>query len=116
MEQINFTQLMGVVIGSNALLIGALVYIAKTLGPSLLDWMKRKIDEKNGHIGELVEETKRLASDISRLTQALMQQIEQGNCTQAQTLCAMQETCTQHSQQITRLLRRIEQVMDNNAA
>lgn len=116
MGEINWTQLMAIILGGNAALVAGLVYLVKSLAPALLEWMRRKIDEKNGHIGELVDETKALANDISRLTKALLQQIEQGNCTQAQTLCAMQDTCAQHSQQIGKLIDKVEQLLEGRAA
>lgn len=116
MDEMSVGQQIAITLGSNAMLVVALVFLIKTLAPSLLEWMRKKIDEKNGHISELVDQTKTLANDISRLIKALLQQIEQGNSTQAQTLCAMQETCTQHSAQIGKLLKKVEELLDSRAA
>lgn len=106
--QVSGVQLILVILGSNVALAGALVFILKQFGPQLFNWMKTKIDEKNGSIAELVEHTQSLAADIGRLAKAICAQVEHGNQAQEQFLSNMREVCGRQAERICKLIERIE--------
>lgn len=93
---------------ANGLLVGALVYLFKKFGPELFCWLKSKIDEKNGSIGELVAETK-------RLSQAICSLVQHGNEQQEQFLSDLRAELDRKDQQIDKLIKQIQAALDQAA-
>ena len=106
--QVSTGQLLLATMSSNALLVGVVVYLAKRFGPELFGWMKGKIDTKNGQIGELVEEVKRLSSAMCEL-------VRQGNQRQDQFMCDMREICATKDQQIEALMAELKTALKRTA-
>ena len=100
--EVSTIQLIMIVLGSNATLVAGIVFILQKFGPNLFNWMRAKIDEKNGSIGELVHE-------IKRLTSAILAQIENGQQLQGQQLEAMQRNCRAHTMELEKLVKSIEE-------
>jgi hypothetical protein len=113
--EVSTGQLIAAILASQAALVGALVYILQKFGPKLFDWMRAKIDTKNGAIGELVEQTKILAEDISRMAKAICKQIEQSSKQQEQVLCEMREICARKDEQIDKLCKLIQTAAERAA-
>jgi hypothetical protein len=89
------------VIGS---LAGMLVFVIKLIVP----WMKSKIDQKNGEIGALVGETRKLA-------EAILQLVERGNQAQDQFLCALRTELAAEREQVQRLIDLVKEAAERAA-
>ena len=102
--EVSALQVILIVVGSNATLVLALVFILQKFGPNLFNWMRAKIDAKNGAIGELVEEVKRLATSLCKL-------VEQSHQRQDDFLTEVREVCARKDEQIARLVEEINDAL-----
>jgi F0F1-type ATP synthase membrane subunit b/b' len=105
MEQFSSGQVIGTIGAVLVALVGMLVFVIKLVVP----WMKSKIDEKNGNIGDLVAEAQRLISANCQMAEALLGQIRQGQTAQEQRLVEMQRNCEKHTQALEKLMQTIEE-------
>ena len=106
--QVSVGQVIGLVLASNGLLVGVIVYLAQKFGPRLFDWMRAKIDTKNGEISQLVEEVK-------RLSQAICVQVRQANQQQDEFVSDMREICANKDEQIASLIEQIKAALERAA-
>lgn len=106
--QVSLNQLLAAILGCVTLLVSALVYLTKILMPKQMEWMRAKVDTKNGSIGELVEEVKRLSTAMCSL-------VDQGNQRQDQFMAEMREICAAKDAQIDKLMEQIRAAAERAA-